>query len=1245
MSSPFRLLFFCAALLLVASGLLQRADAGTTGTLIGYVFSQEGAPLLGAQVAAASASQAATTTTDVQGHFVFVALIPDTYTVTVSKSGFRTVSQPGVEIAADNTQTVELVTQREATTLGKIVISETAGLLKPGTTQDVYAVNAGLQSKLSVLGGGGNLDNAYSAISAIPGAFVPPGQTGWNQPIFLRGGDFNEIGYELDGVPLNRSFDNITTTNLATLGQQQLLIYTGGAPADAEAHGLAGYVNQVVKTGTVPGFADASAGFGAPALYNKFNFEGGGATADRRFTYYFGVGGYNQDYRYIDQFNGASDSPTFGMPFDLANAAFGPLSPIGSVGCSGPGSPLPPGAGSNFAGCYANHGYFNSLPVGPGGYILGPYPLGKNSNITDRENVVNLHYAIPHLRGGANDDIQLLYDTSEIFTNVYSSYLDWGGAGTWSAAELQQGPGLHFGSLPTFQTGFQYTGALGQPVSGATFGPINGMIPYLFPSQTAAGINGQIPVNQRDAQSNGQAIVKLQYQHDFGPSAFVRVYGYIDYSNWFVHSPNMTQQFYISQSSDRELWTHGHGFVADYGAQLNPRHLLGLSASYTTSDTISFDNGQMTNSTPGPPFFPAPQSAFAALVSTSNPMNGTCFYIDEANPAAPPTPTSCEPTSPVPVFLPPFPPPSSTKFLTFGGPFIPPPPGFEWLALEGGPTGVSNRVSPKFIAFSIHDEWRPIDRLHVNYGLRVDRFQFDLPSTAGGPMRAFWFNEWNTVMCANPGVNGGNPIDETLVVNPSTGTPYAPGTPCAQVALPGLPPGVLRNATLSNATANASSLAHTVFEPRLGATYESGADDVERLSYGAYAEPPPSQYVQYDTLQQNLANYIGPLYFAQGYPTPAHDLRPSVSYNADFSWEHRFHHTDTSFKLTPFYRRTRDKVQQFFINPSTGTLSGINAGQQTTYGTEFLLNKGDFSRDGLSAQLSFTYTYSRIRYEPLPNGSTLLTPVNSAIQLYNSYTSACAGVAPSPNPSSLCGALGGANAVPTEANGVANPYFNAPARPLLDPSGLYPTYDVVPTGTQLTSASYGVPYFATLVLNYKHQRWTFSPLLQFIAGPRYGAPQQQIGVDPASCSPLGSGSVVNDPRYPHGGAGQPYDATTCTNTLIIPDQFTGNFDTPGAFREPSLLTAHAQISYAASNRTTLQLTLSNIYARCAGGDSLPWTVGGGHTCGYDVIPGHIPPVGNIYNPGDTIQRLVQFPYGNLFSTQPFNAYFNVSVKL
>jgi hypothetical protein len=307
--------------------------AGTTGTLGGFVFTKSGAPIKGARVSAASPSQNAVTTTDVTGHFIFASLIPDDYTVTASAEGYQASSQPGVLVSADSTQQVEFALEPAVRTLARVKVSETtAGLLKPGTTQSMYTITPSLQRTLNVLGGGTSLDQAYSAISAVPGAFVPPGQSGWNQPIFLRGGDFNEVGYELDGIPLNRAFDNLPTTSLSTNGQQQLQVYTGGAPADAESHGLAGYVNQVIKTGTVPGFADASLAFGAPAMYNKVSIEGGGATTDRRFTYYFGVSGYNQNFRYIDQFNGALFSQTFGQPFDLAYAAFGPLSPVGAVG-------------------------------------------------------------------------------------------------------------------------------------------------------------------------------------------------------------------------------------------------------------------------------------------------------------------------------------------------------------------------------------------------------------------------------------------------------------------------------------------------------------------------------------------------------------------------------------------------------------------------------------------------------------------------------------------------------------------------------------------------------------------------------------------------------------------------------------------------------------------------------------------------------------------------------------------------
>ncbi len=1218
------------SLLLAASLVTPIASrAGTTGTLSGYVYAKSGTPLQSAQIAVTSPAQTAKTVTDETGHFVFVALLPDTYSVSASKDGYQPSLQPGVLVTADTTQTVTFSLEPEVKTLSKIAVSaNTAGLLRPGTTQDIYTITPPLQTVLSALNGGTSLNQAYSAISAVPGAFVPPGQTGWNQPIFLRGGDFNEIGYELDGIPLNRAFDNIPTTNLSTLGQQQLQVYTGGAPAGAESHGLAGYINQVIKTGTVPGFADAELGIGSPALYNKVSIEGGGATTDRRFTYYFGVSGYNQDFRYIDQFNGAQFSQTFGQPFDLANAAFGPLATLQNP-LAGPGCTAFIPNGSDYAGCYANHGYFNALPVGPGGYIQGPFPNGKNATVADRENVINLHYSIPHERTGINDDIQVLYDVSQLNTDIYSSYTDWGGASTWTSAEALT-PGLHAGTVfPTFQTGFQYAGALGMPVAGSIGGPITGMNPYLFPSEDQFGINGQIPINQRDGSSNAQALVKLQYQHDFSAVSYLRVYGYSAYSNYFVHSPNSNDQFYISFSPDRELWAHTYGAAATYAAQLNPAHLLSLTASYMSSSNTSFDNGQMTNSTQGAPFAPVSQSAFAALVSTAAPLNGTCFFFDPVTFSAP-TPTSCEPTTPVtPV---PF---TNTKFLTFSGPFLPAPPGFEWLAVENGPTGVTNSVTPKFTAFSVDDQWRASDKVHVNVGLRLDRFQYDLASTAGGPMTQFWFDEWNKVMCANTGVNGGVPVDETTPT--SFGGPgLPPGTPCGLLG-----PG-WHSATISNDSPG--SFAHTVLQPRLGVTYEADDDDVLRLSAGSYAQPPPAQYEQYNTLQQNLANYIGSLYYSLGYTTPAHDLNPSISYNYDFSWEHRFHRTDTSLKLTPFYRNTSDKVQQFFISPSTGTVSGVNAGKQTAFGAEFLLASGDPNKDGFSAVFSYTYTYSRIQYGTLPNGSTLLTPVNGSIQLYNSYTSACAAATPSTDPNAPCGVFGNSNAHPTEPlSGVANPYYNAPVQPLLDVNGSYPSYDVVPTGTQLSSASYGVPNNATLSLTYHHQKVSVTPLFQFISGSRYGAPQQQLGVDPAACAPM-AGSVAGDPRYPNGGTGLPYDATTCQNTIVIPDQFTGKFDAPGAFIEPSYLAMQAQLSYDVSTSATARLTMANILQSCFGGSSEPWT-GGRPQCGYDVVAGHVPPVGNIYNPGDSIQRLVQYPYGNILTSTPFNAYLALDFKL
>src|SRR5690242_5653157 len=64
------------------------ALAGTTGTLSGYVVQPDGTALADAKVTATSPSESSTATTDAGGHFVFVSLTPDTYTVTASKDGY-----------------------------------------------------------------------------------------------------------------------------------------------------------------------------------------------------------------------------------------------------------------------------------------------------------------------------------------------------------------------------------------------------------------------------------------------------------------------------------------------------------------------------------------------------------------------------------------------------------------------------------------------------------------------------------------------------------------------------------------------------------------------------------------------------------------------------------------------------------------------------------------------------------------------------------------------------------------------------------------------------------------------------------------------------------------------------------------------------------------------------------------------------------------------------------------------------
>jgi hypothetical protein len=1173
-----------AVLLLVAFVLQGTISvlAGTTGQISGSVVDpQSNQPVGGARVTAASPSQSATTTSDASGRFSFISLAPDTYTVSVPATSARdAASVSGVTVQADQTLTLTLQQPTKLKVIGTVTSRAASALVKPGTTADVYSINAVTQDKASSVGGGGNLNSAWSAISTVPGVFVAPNQTGYigaGASISIRGGDYDQIGYELDGIPVNRAFDNYPSGALSSLGQQELQVYTGATPANAEATGISGYINQVIRTGTAPASRNLTLAVGAPIFYNKVAFEAGGANPARTFSYYLGAGAYNQGFRYYDQYNGASLQHTWGPP----------VAPCADATTA-------PSCGSGFGTDYTNGGASQA-------YVLGPYNYNTQASVKDRDSIVNLHFGLPR-KDGNRDDIQVLFDNNFINNPAYDSTNDLGGANYANAIGL---------GVPAYSDGYSFV----QQRSG-TLLPVGytggGTVNYLFPQSPFGRARGaEIEPDRRDAFNNNQSVLKLQYQRNFGTNAFLRVYGYTYYSDWLQTGPQTNYADYVGWvPSDYELSSHTRGVSATYSNQLNAQHLLSLQGSYTTATTLRDNNTQMLNGGGGtvPGTGINDRRAVGVLVGQNFLTTGQCYSFTGA-------PVNCFNGS-------------GSNFNTGAGYFtfrqatagtVPSAAGLtcggtqcQYLVINNGPYATYNTVVPKFSAFSITDQWKPTDRLNINLGLRYDQFRFEGTNTTGTPARAFLYTAWNNQFPTNQQFNIPSQVET-----------------------------------------------YSAIQPRLGATYTIDPRTVLRASYGRYVQAPNSAFQQYDFLQPNAPSKLASFAAFGIGNTPAHSIRPPTSNNYDFSLEHQFK-GDTAVKLTPFLRKTQDQIQQFFLDQKTNFVSGLNVGRQTSQGFELEVDKGDFSRNGIAARLSFTYTNSYIQYGKEPNGQSVVDGFNSAIAQYNSFTRGGGG-APCYTPAT--GSLAGTADPGCGAGSIANPYYNAPTQGLIDPNGKFPTFDTLPGGIGGGGyTSFGAPYVTTLIVQYKHGPLAITPALQFSAGSRYGVPLSTGGIYPNLCSGALPSSTTGDPRYPYGAAGgAPYDITSCADSpggtgiadqgnfptqLAIPNIYTGKFDGIGGFASPSQLLLHTQITYDVNKRFTLVGNFANIINRCFGGSKVPFGVN--HACNYVATygaGGGPTPVGNAFNPGWNIQPFLRTPYNPTFPGYPFNMYFEGRIKI
>jgi outer membrane receptor protein involved in Fe transport len=1195
-------LFFALALAIGSAPLA--ALSGTTGGVTGRIVdSTTNSPLSNVSVTVTSPSQASTTTTDAFGTYRFLSLAPDTYTISFQKDGYNPVSEPGLSILADHVQTLNAALTPSLKTIAQVRSRSAMDVVKPGTTSDVYSVDAaGQQAARSLIGPGG-LNNAYGAIASVPGVAIDPGEQGWFQTVHIRGGDIDQVGWELDGIPVNRVYDNAPQTMLSSFGQQELQVYTGGTPATADAQGIAGYVNQVIKTGTYPGFGTLYGGLGTPAFYHTFSAEAGGSTPNRLFSYYVGIGAANQDYRYVDSSNGggASNLSWFFYP---VNAVPGQNGFVFTGDCSF---------------------YFGCSTTPP---IIDPAKLfttGSAYGIAytrQRDNVVNLHFGIPHKKNSLRDDVQLLYLTSDVNLQYYSSANDF-------SPDIA-GCDCAFGPL-FWDDAYLYTGKLMSPIDASQ------LQQYFYPSSphNRDFNNTLLPLSQRDTNDNGVAITKLQYQHTFSENAFLRVYGYTLYSNWFIDGPNSAAQpLYGAELADYEIPNHTYGVNLSLTDQISSKHLLTASGQYTGTNLQRYSAGFFTGGTSRP----------IALLLDAN--NTTCFSQSG-------TPEGCY-----------F---AVNNGDVLGGSAInsgtipAPPNGTQWVAVDKGLKANLNQVQPRFSGVSLTDQWRPNDRWTVNAGVRVENFKYLLGDTSpNDPARQFWFSRYNAEFCFGP-----------TSTSPQMRTGNGLG-PCPAGTLPLQPNGALGETAAAVygpiVDKSGGDISTTRWQPRFGFTYTLNPDTVLRGSAGVYARPQNSSWVQYNTVQEDLASFIGGHFYSYGFNTPEHDIRPDTSYNYDISLEKRLHGTDWSFKVTPFYRRTRDQLQNFFIDPLTGLESGLNVGQQTSYGVEFALRKGDFANDGWSGALSYTYTHSRIKYQNFPNGSArnVIDNLNSYIQDYNQYTSKCA-TSPSSNPNSPCYYPGG---TPTLQSGVApapcyttsgapdpscaatsvvNPYWNAAPQPLLDRNGSYTTYDVIP-GPVSAENGYETPHVASLILNYRHGPFAITPSVNFTSGASYGAPLSWPGYRPETCS-AGLGTPA--------ATALPADPVSCSDAgalpVFTPDPFSGGkFDALGAFQQPWRVSLNLNLSYDVSKNVTADVLLSNLVDHC-GQRGYAWD--NPNVCVYSNLPSGIFYPGGNFFPNSLYAAVpiqMKYPYtfwlnnnntGFVGVKIPFQATFSVRVKM
>jgi len=205
--------------------------AAQTGKIAGMIVDVDtGEPLVGANVVVEGLALGASTDTD--GFFYILNLVPATYSLTASYVGYQDVTQTGVSVSLNKTTTIDFAISSATLETDAIVVVSERPIIKQDLTASERLMTTDVFERTWVR-------TIEDALEMQPGYFNGR----------IRGGNINETLYMVDNANMNSGLlsDNYSGVNPSTI--QEVTMMTGGYNAE---YGMAmsGIVNVVTKEAT-----------------------------------------------------------------------------------------------------------------------------------------------------------------------------------------------------------------------------------------------------------------------------------------------------------------------------------------------------------------------------------------------------------------------------------------------------------------------------------------------------------------------------------------------------------------------------------------------------------------------------------------------------------------------------------------------------------------------------------------------------------------------------------------------------------------------------------------------------------------------------------------------------------------------------------------------------------------------------------------------------------------------------------